>query len=343
MPNDPTPSASHTPSAATAHASSNLSPQTLRQRNRHLFNLKRTHFLTDLILTLDVLIYAELSALYYHDISFLRLLLRSLLQFTFLTPKPAMLPAPPPHPPSRPIALILFSNLFCAAWHAYFPPPEAGEATRGYLHGGLAMDFVGQKGPANRAHLVLLDLVVMGLQVLCLGAVDAKRRAKEGSGTGSGIADATGAEGATVARAVNTQGLQTLEFEERGELASENREGDVELREMNRRGEREEEVEDERREERARLLATESEAPPRETDAHIFDAFNSGEIVVADLCMSRIVRQQFQQNREARAAATGVSTDVEAGAGAGGGGLSSRFTGNGFGWRMRIGGRIVGV
>lgn len=46
--------------------------------------------------------------------------------------------------------------------------PEAGEATRGYLHGGLLIDFVGQKGPISKLHLVLLDVATLVLQLLML-------------------------------------------------------------------------------------------------------------------------------------------------------------------------------
>ncbi|KAF2224108.1 hypothetical protein BDZ85DRAFT_260407 [Elsinoe ampelina] len=242
------------------------------------------------------------------DTSFLRLLLRCMIQFTFLTPKPCIVPDPPSSPPNRPVILVLLANILCAFWHAWFATPEGGEATRGYLHGGLAMDFIGQKGGTSRVRLVGMDLVVLVLQVVCLGAVVAKKKVKEGT-EGGGVA-------------------QTVEFEERGELARENQEGDVELRELNRgvRGGEEDEGEGERR----RLLRVE----PRRGDTQIVDAFNSGQVVVADLSFARIVRQQLAEQREA--AATG--TDLEAGTTD----LASRLRG-GFGWRMRIGGRIVGV
>ncbi|PNS19041.1 hypothetical protein CAC42_1777 [Sphaceloma murrayae] len=340
MPNDPIASTSP-PQPSTSPDAAPTRPSRI-PKPRHLFNARRATLLTDLIRSLDLLVYAELSAIYYMDVSFLRLLLRCMLQFTFLTPKPAIVPEPP-SAPSRPVVLIVFANLLCAVWHAYFPAPEAGEATRGYLHGGLAMDFIGQKGGTYRAHLVGLDLLVLGLQVFCLGAVAAKKRAKEGTEgmVRTGSADEEGErlmERAEGQASVNADGLQTVEFEERGQLASENREGDVELRDLNRNGRVREEDDDgeeeERAEERRRLLVADREGE-RRGDRHIFDAFNSGEIVVADLSLARILKHHFRHGSSGASSTSVSNTDVESG--------TSRLGGSGIGWRMRIGGRNVGV
>jgi hypothetical protein len=48
--------------------------------------------------------------------------------------------------------------------HLISSPPEAGEASRGYLHGGILVDFIGQKAPSSRFTLILLDVVVLAIQ-----------------------------------------------------------------------------------------------------------------------------------------------------------------------------------
>jgi len=49
-----------------------------------------------------------------------------------------------------------------------FALPQASEATRGYLHGGVIIDFIGQKPPTWRLALISLDLVIWGVQCLML-------------------------------------------------------------------------------------------------------------------------------------------------------------------------------
>ena len=39
---------------------------------------------------------------------------------------------------------------------------------RGYLHGGIIVDLIGQKGPTSKIHLLLLDLLILVLQCFML-------------------------------------------------------------------------------------------------------------------------------------------------------------------------------
>lgn len=93
--------------------------------------------------------------------------MRSLVQYLYLTPKPEeflkIMPAPRPQ-----MYTIFCSNILCMLLHVLFALPEASETMRGYLHGGILIDFIGQKAPASKLSLVLLDGVVMVLQcVMC--------------------------------------------------------------------------------------------------------------------------------------------------------------------------------
>lgn len=74
---------------------------------------------------------------------------------------------------------ILGANLFCLLLHLWLTPASAGETTRGYLHGGLVMDFIGQTGVSSRVYLLLLDLLVMFLQLTHMSAYMLQRRLKD--------------------------------------------------------------------------------------------------------------------------------------------------------------------
>lgn len=59
--------------------------------------------------------------------------------------------------------------------HMLSPAPSAGEDTRGYLHGGLMIDFIGQQGPTSKWKLGGLDLCILVLQLIMVSA-HVKRR-----------------------------------------------------------------------------------------------------------------------------------------------------------------------
>ena len=275
-----------------------------RKQNRQMFNKKRGELLDDFLRNLDILVYAELSAIYYMDCSFLRLLLRGGIHFLLLTPKPSILP-PSPMANGPAIGPILGVGLLCMLMHLLLDAPSAGEATREYLHGGLAMDFIGQKGPSSKLHLLILDFVVLAFQIVQLSAHVVRTGLKEREGLT--VTTANGRQYAAPAPEANTQ-RQDLDSEERGMRRSE--EGDeIEMRTLDPSGSaaanatvptetaNDEEDEDD---ERAALLAQpapssspSSASPPARTDAHIFDAFNSGQIVLADLDLWQALKQQF--------------------------------------------------
>lgn len=179
------------------------------------------------------------------------------------------------------------------------------------------MDFIGQKGPTSKIHLVLLDFVVLALQLIHLSILIAKQRAKEA------------AEGAGSQHSART--TQNHDFEERGLLRADHDPVDIELQDLNPSGRHEGPEESTEPEggggERDALLA--STAPA--SDAHIFDAFNSGEIIIADLNIAETVRTQFLKYRDASS-----QRDPNAG-------LASRLSSSGLNpltFRIRVGNRI---
>jgi Fungal domain of unknown function (DUF1746) len=71
---------------------------------------------------------------------------------------------------------ILLVNSFCVVTHLLFGAPSAGEATRGYMHGGLLLDFVGQLGPTSKIRLFLLDLMILALQLTMMSATTKRKK-----------------------------------------------------------------------------------------------------------------------------------------------------------------------
>ncbi|KAI1143404.1 DUF1746-domain-containing protein [Hypoxylon sp. FL0543] len=126
---------------------------------------KKLQFMIHLSINLDALVYAELCALYYMDCSFFRLMIRWVSQALFISPKAedTILIIPNYH-----VSAIIGPNFFCALMHLLSSLPQAGEASRGYLHGGILFDFIGQKAPSSKLSLLLLDFLIFGLQCFML-------------------------------------------------------------------------------------------------------------------------------------------------------------------------------
>ncbi|KAF1817009.1 DUF1746-domain-containing protein [Eremomyces bilateralis CBS 781.70] len=212
-------------------------------RARAKAEAKRLEQLEHLVRSYDLLIYSELAVVYCMDNSFFALFFRALAQLLYLSPKPPFLsenlpaatsltrttssvtpggstpssastPANPfvtPHQSSPTISAIFITNILCMVLHLYCARPSASEAARGYLHGGLLIDFIGQEGPISKLSLLMLDFAIMGLQVIMLSVNGEVRRVTmERKGTVS-----TGA-----ATQVSTQGntAQDHDAEERGEI-----------------------------------------------------------------------------------------------------------------------------
>jgi hypothetical protein len=264
---------------------------------------KKFEFITSLTNNLDILIYAELSIIYYMEYihlcsvsllllingscSLFRLLLRVLNQMIFLTPKPNFIPPAPQHRPY--IGAIFGPNLVCILLHIFTARSEAGEAMRGYLHGGVIVDLIGQKGPTSKIHLVLLDLLILGLQCFMLAVhVEKERLSALMAAYLSSATVTTDQPRAAVVAA------QDHDAEEQGimrDVVTDN--GDIELQPLAlpNNGPSTIEVEgQERNEERERLLA---EPPPREDDEDPLDTFWSGTAIVADFHVIHNLKRQW--------------------------------------------------
>ena len=111
--------------------------------------------------------------------------MRALPHWLLLTPKPAGLPPMPPRILPLFALWLLVANCFAVLDDAVLAAPAAaGEATRGYLHGGLLIDFVGERGPVSKWRLVALDALVVALEMVMMGLELERRRLKKRIGGG---------------------------------------------------------------------------------------------------------------------------------------------------------------
>lgn len=204
-------------------------------------------------------------------------------QFVFLSPKPGLFLTPPKPEPF--VGAILGTNLLCLILHIFSQAPSAGEATRFYLHGGIIIDFIGQRGPTSKILLVVLDLLVMALQFIHLSAHISRRRllaTQGGRQRRTQAASAQDSEG----RGVQTAPAQDLDSEERGvrrstEIAQEQVQEGIQLQALNQDGRA------------ATAFAMDiSEADEAQVNAVLSDAVKNGQVVLADLNVTRTIKEQ---------------------------------------------------
>ncbi|KAK3311260.1 uncharacterized protein B0T15DRAFT_68071 [Chaetomium strumarium] len=176
---------------------------------------KKLEFISHLQKSLDMIVFAYICTLYYMECSFFRFVLRLLPHYSFLTPKDGLLlPAEHPH-----IYTIFVPSVLCMLAHILFALPEAGEATRGYLHGGVIIDFVGQKPPTTKLAFLFLDLVILGAQCLMLAVHQERERLKKIVVPSLRTLHFSGGQ---TGQAVTQESTQDHDAEERGVLRDEN-------------------------------------------------------------------------------------------------------------------------
>lgn len=224
--------------------------------------------------------------------SFFRLLLRTINQLVFLTPKPAFLPPLPQHRPY--VGAILLPNLICILLHIFTARSEAGEAMRGYLHGGVIIDLIGQKGPTSKIHLLLLDFLILGLQCFMLTVHVERERLKAAlaaflkpAATGESVAregistQDQDAEERGIRRIGRAEASQMPDFQEGG---SSNSRASLDV-------------------ERARLLSEPTPQEEHEDDDYPLDIFWAGTAIVADFHILHTLRRQWADYGSASASA----------------------------------------
>ncbi|KAF5023596.1 hypothetical protein F66182_4354 [Fusarium sp. NRRL 66182] len=152
-------------SRAQSHSQRRKKKKSRKKRNPGL--ARKLELITHLLKSLDTLVFAELSALYYMECSMFRFTLRSVGQYLYLTPKddsfPFLMPASPIH-----VFLVLVPNIICMLLHVFASLPIGPDYHRGYMHGGLVIDFIGQKPPTSRVYYFFADVMILAIQCLML-------------------------------------------------------------------------------------------------------------------------------------------------------------------------------
>lgn len=189
------------------------------------------------------------------------------------------------------IGYIFGTNIICLACHAYFAAPAAGEDTRFYLHGGLSVDFIGQRGPTSKIRLALMDGLIFALQAVMLSVLMKQKALKERL---SSAADAPGAVSDAQAAEPRARSIEEAALEELGLVRqpsldsmspspSEGPDGSDE----GRRGD----VRDDDEEDEYYRSGTSAEAASAAAAAEVLDALRSGQGSVASLYVLGSLRE----------------------------------------------------
>ncbi|KAI4199423.1 MAG: hypothetical protein LQ346_002561 [Caloplaca aetnensis] len=236
---------------------------------------------------------------------------RALHQWFCFTPKPLVSLIVPW---SRPHIVVIFAlNILWLLIHASSTPPTAGEAVREYLHGGLLIDFVGQKSPVARLRLVGYDLLVLALQLVILGITTEKQKLDAPEGGRDSREDES----------------QDHDAEERGTRRSQEGSEGIELRPL--RPATEGWTGSEQANAGNELFEESEEGTASE---HPGDAFYSGQHIIANVYIADMVREQWRQTSPATAASSGNESMAAAAA--------AELARRRLRFRIRIGGRDYG-
>jgi len=171
--------------------------------------------------------------------------------------------------------------------HLFSSLPRANETSRGYLHGGIMIDFIGQKAPTSRLSLLLLDMAVLGLQCLML-AVYLERERLRKAVLQLRVRTAGAAAGTEVGVSTAAPSTQDHDAEERGVSRDDppnNETNDIEMRPLFGRGGQGSQDVDRESSQFLADAATQGTAGP-----DLVDVLMSGNAVLADFHVVEAIR-----------------------------------------------------
>ena len=135
---------------------------TERNEESLLTDYSRTHRrgLEYLISALETLISVDIAVSYTTDSSFLLLAAR------FLTQQ------------NLSLAACLVVNFLSILYHVISASPTGSTYTKGYLHGSIIIDFIGELGPISKTRLLLQDFTIVFGQIFLLAVQEEVQKTK---------------------------------------------------------------------------------------------------------------------------------------------------------------------
>ena len=214
-------------------------------------------------------------------------------QWFYFTPKPILMnPAVSSNHPN--IVAIILLNLASILVHYASTPATANESMRGYSHGGLLIDFVGQKNPVSRMRMIGYDVLILGLQLVMLAVTVEKKSVVKPSDT---LGDAARRGEAA---------SQDHDFEERGIRRSEEGTEEIELRALSppfdgRTGGEDDGERNDLRENRVWM-----------TSEHAGNAFYSGQYIITNVRIIDTIRDHWKEayTEASRVRSTDIASEI---------------------------------
>lgn len=198
-----------------------------------------------------------------------RFALRAAAQSLYLTPKDESLPVAIPSTRAH-VILVVLPNFICILLHMFGSLSVGTEEHRGYLHGGMVIDFVGQTPYMSRLYYIFIDVMLLFLQSLMMTIHNERESLRVTLKTFRPLPSARVADGASA------RSLEDIDTEEQGMPREESLSlrmddgNDIELRELN--GDGTSIMENER--------VDDCEPPPSEStgegQSYLADVLNSG-------------------------------------------------------------------
>lgn len=215
-------------------------------------------------------------------------------------------------------------------FHALVINPQAGEETRGYLHGGLFIDFIGQK-PVSVVRLISFDILIFLIDFIMLALIIERVKT-----AGPSTTPTTNTEQTTTNTDSNAAQptAQDHDAEERGMMRGTD---DSETEQSDSNTETPlpvTEIDDDVNDERTTLLAEPGESDAAYTrDGHPLDTFSAGQAVIVDMGLLGTIRDQWKHSVTTHRPSAGYAPSPE----------TATFLRQRFGLQVGTDGRIARV
>lgn len=167
---------------------------------------------------------------------------------------------------------------------------------RGYLHGGVIVDLIGQKGPTSKVHLVLLDVLVLMLQCVMLAVHLEKEKLSKVLIVLAGSGSAASASTSEIQPREVAVSAQDMDAEERGVMRHGIEDPDeIEMETRNGTSPtRNDEGDEERNEEHEQLLAEPIRRDEEDENQNPLDVFYTESARLATFNVIPALRSQWQ-------------------------------------------------